>query len=327
MVKKFISELKAGEQVISPFLVKERRVMEFRNKPGRYLHLMLGDRTGEIEARSWEEESFWNICQPGEILMIKGEVSSFRESLQMRIIAARAAREGEVELAELVITAPRGAEEMLAELSELIASMRPGLIRLTAEAVLAAPWFETFCQAPAAQSYHHNYVSGLLEHTLGLARLAVRIAPVYPQADRDLLLLGTLIHDVGKVQELQAFPAVEYTDPGRLLGHIVLGVQMIDALLSKIPGMDEETRLVVLHLIASHHGEYEWQSPKRPKLLEAYLLHVLDMLDANAYKYISATSSEPGNNWSSVPKGLRNPVYLGWRRHQEGASELTGKEA
>lgn len=199
--------------------------------------------------------------------------------------------------------------ELIDELHRLLASIRPGPLHDLARAFVEAPYFHLFCQAPAAQYYHHHREGGLLEHSLGTARIVLKMADLHPEIDRDLALLGALLHDVGKVKEMQMQDSIEYTDEGKLLGHIVLGIQMLEHLMDNIQ-MDRVVRTKILHMIASHHGRHEWQSPKKPQFLEAKVLHLADMMDAEIWKFKHAQPAVEGSNWSGYIRSIDSEVYL-----------------
>lgn len=314
-MKQFVSELKEGDRVYSPFLVKERRLMDYQSRSGKYLLLVLGDRTGEIGAVAWENaEEFAQSCQTGKVVMVMGDVGQFRDNLQIRISQVWPAGDGDYSPGDFVVSTPVAVDEMQKEVEELVQSISdPDLVRLL-KVFLESPQYQVFCSAPAAQSIHHNYVGGLLEHSLGVMRLCAKIAEAYPQLDRDIMLAGALLHDIGKSQEIQLVPGIQYSTEGQLLGHIVIGTQMVNDMIAKLPKFDQETRLKLLHIIVSHHGEYEWQSPKRPMFAEAKVVHLADMIDAEIFKYASAVPAEPDGEWSDTVRGLRDRVYLGGRK-------------
>lgn len=290
-------------------MIKEKRLMDFKNKPGQYMHLILGDRSGEIEAKIWDgADDYIQICQAGKIAFVEGEVVAFRDSNQMRITGMRLSPQDEVNLADFIACSPWPLEEMDYELRQYIDELRSVGLKALAIAFIDSVWYPLFCKAPAAQSYHHAYAGGLLEHTLGVMKLAWKLSEVYV-LDRDLLMIGAMFHDVGKVKEMQLFPGIQYTDEGKFLGHIVLGIQMLDQLMASIE-MDAMTKNQILHMITSHHGEYEWQSPKRPMFLEAKILHLADMMDAEVFKFNSAVPAEEGGAWSNFMKSIGNQVYI-----------------
>ncbi|MGE5372004.1 MAG: 3'-5' exoribonuclease YhaM family protein [Solirubrobacterales bacterium] len=319
-MEKRIAAWAPGDRIAGPFLIRESRLVDFKNKPGRYLHLVLADRSGEIEARLWEDgETHVLQCQSGSIVFFTGEVVSFNNALQLKLTSLRSVEKGEYQQEDFVPAAPRPIADMRSELAGIVAEMKPGSARTLAEAVLKASWFETFLRAPAAKKNHHNYLGGLLEHTLGVMRLAKAVGTAVPNVDRDLLITGALLHDIGKTREMNFFPGIEYTDEGRLIGHIVLGIQMTEALMEPL-GLPESFRLRIQHMLASHHGEYEWQSPKRPKFVEARLLHLIDLMDADVFKFQSVSPDSPGSHWSAFVRNIGNPVFLGLENEHESVA-------
>jgi 3'-5' exoribonuclease len=198
---------------------------------------------------------------------------------------------------------------MLVKLQNLMASMRNDYLSSLLDQFFGCPErVKAYTTAPAAKLYHHARLGGLLEHSLHVAQICDCLATVYPGVDRDLLLTGAILHDVGKTEELFWPGIIEYTDSGKLLGHIVIGINQIRTLIEKISGFPPELELKLLHLIASHHGRYEWQSPKRPKFLEASLLHHADLVDAEADQFLHAPEEGQGN-WSAFSKALGRSVY------------------
>ncbi|MBC7324974.1 MAG: HD domain-containing protein, partial [Moorella sp. (in: Bacteria)] len=210
------------------------------------------------------------------------------------------------------IPAAEGLEEAKEKLHQLIISLaNPYLKALLSLLFSEQDFYAAFCLTPAAKQYHHALLGGLLVHSVTVAAAADSIAKDYPQADRDLLVAGAILHDIGKVQEYRCRGAVEQTDEGRLLGHIVSGALLLDRYINRVPGFPEDLRLKLLHMVISHHGRYEWQSPKRPKFLEAALLHQLDLLDAQADMFSRAAASREDKDspWTDWVKGLDRCVY------------------
>mgnify|MGYP003750964865 CR=1 FL=1 len=308
--KQYVQDLAPGTEVDSRFLVLNKRLVDFKNKPGKYLVLTLADRTGEIRAKVWEEaEIRAREFRSGRVARVIGEVVVFNEVPEVHITSI--AETEAYHRDDFIMIDEARISELTQELRRIISEMRPGPYRQLAEAFLHSEWFASFCQAPAAQIYHHNYPGGLLEHSLGVMRICQAIGKQRDGLNTDLLVTGALLHDVGKVREMAFVPGIEYTDAGKLLGHIVLGIE-IAAELMKAKGIgNEDFRNRILHMIASHHGEYEWQSPKRPKFLEARLLHLADMMDADIYKFQNAVPAEEGGRWSDYRPEIGNRIYLG----------------
>ncbi|MGE5380063.1 MAG: 3'-5' exoribonuclease YhaM family protein [Methylocystaceae bacterium] len=315
MANKMIAALSEGDKVEIPLLVKEKTLLDQKNRAGKYMHLLLSDNSGEINAYVWDNtEEMSKRCTTGKVSVFKGDVISYRESLQLRVVGVRWPLNGEVAMDDFVPLAPRPIKEMESDLLNLIDSMQKGIWKDIAENFVLSDYFPAFCRGTAAKMFHHNYMGGLLEHTLGVMKVVDHLSQIYVDTDRELMILGALLHDIGKIEEMEFIPGICYTDAGRLLGHIVLGLQMAEKILSVAAGLTEEQKTMVLHIIASHHGEYEWQSPKRPQFVEAKLVHMADMLDAEVYKYASARPDEAGSKWSLPVKGIGEPVFIGARQ-------------
>lgn len=195
------------------------------------------------------------------------------------------------------------------ELRELLKTIEMSPLAELVGVFLGSEFYYDFCQAPAAQRYHHNYSGGLLEHSLGVSRIVLKIAELHPEVDRDLLLVGALFHDLGKVQEMTMDEVINYSDEGKLLGHIVLGIRILEQLMERAQ-TGQVVKNKLLHMIASHHGRYEWQSPKKPMFLEAQILHLADMMDAEIWKFKAARASTEGGPWSQYMKNIGSEVYL-----------------
>ncbi|MGE5403835.1 MAG: 3'-5' exoribonuclease YhaM family protein [Candidatus Saccharibacteria bacterium] len=285
-MKQYITDLKEGQSVNSPFVLKEKRLIDYREKAGKYLMLTLSDSTGDIGAVVWDNaEALAEDCTAGRVIMVMGEVGSFRDNPQIRVSHLWPAAASDYEPGDFVASSTRPVAEMQGELEGLVETMTAGPLKDLTRIFITSSAYEKFCQAPAAMIHHHNYTGGLLEHTLSVMRLCDRIASAYEHLDRDLLLWGALFHDIGKLQEMEFVPGIQYTEEGSMLGHIVIGVQMVDEMIRQLPGFAPELKTKLLHLIVSHHGEYEWQSPKKPQFTEAKVLHLADMMDAEIFKF------------------------------------------
>jgi 3'-5' exoribonuclease len=275
----WVKELKEDSRVQGLYLAKDKKIGQTK-KGDPFLSITLSDRTGDIEAKVWDNAmQFSSLFREGDILEIQGQTGSYKGQIQLTLSGLRVSDDGDPAL--FLETAPYDISEMVASLRSLIKKIKDHNLRTLCERFLADHSFlEQFKRAPAAKNFHHNYVGGLLEHTLSVCRLAVTTKGHYPNLDGDLLLSGAFLHDIGKIREFSYNSSIDYTDEGRLLGHLVLGVGMIEEKMSAIKRFPEETALRLKHLILSHHGEYEFGSPKRPKFLEALALHTIDDLDA-----------------------------------------------
>lgn len=281
MTKLFVNEIQDRSQVDSVFLVKEKISSVARNgKPYLTLHLM--DKSGEIEARVWENvESLGALFEKDDFIRLRAKATVYLGKMQLIVSELARIADSEVTLAEFLPEADRDGVEMLAELASLLDSCSNIELRRLLRSFFDDPVFlELYRTAPAAKGMHHVYLGGLLEHSLSVARLVDQIMPLYPELNRDLLVAGALLHDVGKVREMTYFRAFDYTDEGKLLGHISIGVEMVHEKIALLEGFPVELAMLLKHMILSHHGQYDYGSPKRPKTIEATVLNYLDDLDS-----------------------------------------------
>lgn len=305
MERIFINQFKRGQSVEGLFLAKEKTVG--KTKTGNpYLSLRLADRTGEIEGRVWDKASdFGSLFEKDDVIKVHGEVDEFQGVLQLRVLRLRKAAAGEFEVTDFLPQTAHDVDSMLSEIKGIAASLRNPHLRALLDSFLADEEFvKKFKTAPAAKAMHHVYIGGLLEHTLSVLRLIRLVAPQYKAIDLDLILAGGFLHDIGKVDELAYERAFDYTDRGRLLGHITLTLEKIGKKIQSLPDFPETLALLLKHLILSHHGEYVFGSPKRPKTLEALLLHHLDDLDAKINGFLAwiDKEKESASRWTSYHK-------------------------
>jgi len=276
----WVKDIKVEDRVSGRYMAKMKR-LAMTKKGDPFLSLTLADRTGDIEARMWDRaEEFSSIFVEGDILDVEGHAGSFREQIQVTLSSLRVAEEG-VDPMLFLETTPRDVNKMMTALKQMAKEIRnPHLKKLIDRFLADRQFVAQFRKAPAAKGFHHNYIGGLLEHTLSVCEMIRSVTEHYPELDRDLLWTGGFLHDIGKTRELKFDTAIDYTDEGRLLGHLALGVAMVDEMLSDMKDFPQDLSMLLKHLILSHHGEYEFGSPKRPKFLEAFALHLIDDLDA-----------------------------------------------
>lgn len=279
---KYLNELREGERVGSIYLCKHKQAATTKNgKP--YETVILQDKTGTMEAKIWDPNSQgiddFDIMDYVDIV---GEVTSFAGALQISIRRLRRASEGEYVPADYLPVSENSTEEMYGRLLDFVQSVKnPWLSALLRRLFVEDQEFaRSFQNHSAAKSVHHGFVGGLLEHTLGVAGLCEYYAAAWPLLNRDLLLTAALCHDIGKTRELSEFPLNDYTDDGQLLGHIMIGAEMIHDITREIPGFPPVLESELKHCILSHHGELEFGSPKKPALAEAVALNLADNTDA-----------------------------------------------
>ena len=281
MSKLYVSEIKDRDQVNSVFLVKEKTMAMAKNgKPYMTLHLM--DKSGEIEGRVWDNVDVISAYfEKDDFISIHSKASVYLGKMQLIISELSRVPDNVVDLADFLPESERDTEEMVEELRVLLSTIAEGHLSGLLFAFFQDPAFMSLYRiAPAAKGMHHVYLGGLLEHSLAVAKLVDLISPLYPGLNRDLMIAGALLHDVGKVREMTYLRSFDYTDEGKLLGHITIGTEMVQEKISAIPGFPLELAMLVKHMILSHHGQYEFGSPKRPKTIEATVLNYLDDLDS-----------------------------------------------
>ncbi len=277
----YVSELEPNQLILGVFLVQHKEIRQ--KKTGEpYLSLTLADRTGDLDAKMWDNvpevmDTFDRDC----FLKVKGMVQLFQNKPQLTVYRLQRLAETEIDIADFLPASKRDRDEMFAELKGWIASMTDPHLKALLETIFADEAVAlAYRTAPAAKSIHHGWIGGLIEHVLSVCQLAKVTAAHYPDVDFDLLLTGVILHDIGKIHELTYARSLGYSTPGQLIGHISIGVRMVEDALRKLPGFPPLLRDLVEHMILSHHGSLEFGSPKVPMFLEAMLLHQIDNMDS-----------------------------------------------
>lgn len=293
---KFIRDLKEGDRVFDIYLCKHKQGAVTKNgKP--YENVILQDKTGTIDAKVWEPNN------PGignyntlDYIEVYGDVNNFQGNLQVSVKRIRVCREEEYNAADYLPVSGKEIEGMYRELTDYVQSVKNIYLRQLLEAFFVSDgeFVKAFKFSSAAKTVHHGFVGGLLEHTLSVTKLCDYYCKAYPVLKRDVLLTAAMCHDIGKVKELSSFPENDYTDDGQLLGHIVMGSQMVAEKAANIEGFPHMLLAQIQHCILAHHGKYEYGSPKLPALMEALALNYADDTDAKleTFKEILENNSE-----------------------------------
>jgi len=281
MKSPYLSELQPNQTVQGTFLVSYKDVRQ-KKSGDPYLSLTLTDRTGELDAKMWDNAAeAVDTFQRDDFVRIKGLLQIFQNRPQLTLHKIQPVPESEVDLADYLPASKRDRDEMSRELQGWIASVSEPHLKALLETIFADQEIAlAFRTAPAAKTVHHNWIGGLIEHVLSLCNLARATATHYPHIDFDLLLTGVLLHDIGKIRELYYARSFGYTTEGQLLGHIQIGTQMVLDKMRLVPDFPPRLRDLVVHMILSHHGELAFGSPKLPMFPEALLLHLLDNMDS-----------------------------------------------
>lgn len=276
----WIKDITKEDTIKGSYIVKQKSLGTTRNgKP--FISMILADRTGDLEAKVWDDaESYSALFHEGDILEVEGYAGLFRDQVQITVSGLKVL-EADVDPGVFLESTPCDISEMMTSLKEILRGMDNVHLRALVDRFLGDPQFVgLFKKAPAAKNFHHSYLGGLLEHTLSVCQMATQVSSHYPLLDGDLLVTAGFLHDIGKTRELKFDLHIDYTDEGRLLGHVVLSAAMVDKKLGELKNFPKDLAVRLKHLILSHHGEYEFGSPKRPKFLEAFALHLIDDLDA-----------------------------------------------
>src|SRR6266436_1819825 len=305
----FISECSQHENktITSSFVVASKQVKAKKNGEP-YLALTLADRTGQIEAKMWDNvEEFIAVFEQDDFLKVKGLINRYKNRFQLTIHKLRRMEEAEIDFTDYLPKTTKDIGELWRTLTEFVATFENSHLKALVELFLSDPEIaERYRTAPAAKTLHHAYIGGLLDHVVSLFRSCDLVSRNYPQINRDLLLTGAFLHDIGKIHELTYSRSFSYTSRGQLLGHMIIELEMLQAKIANIPGFPDEMKTLLEHLIISHHGHYEFGSPKLPMFPEALLLHYLDDLDSKMESMRAHFEREAENdsNWTSYNSSL-----------------------
>src|SRR4030043_2333394 len=311
-MKTYINEIKENESVDSLFLVREK-TLGITKSGNAYLKLILVDRSGEMEGRIWTSADLLSgVFEKDDFVQVKGKAASFQDHLQLNITHIDRVEEEGILLSDFFPMTEKDIDAMFLTLMETGQQIKdPSLNQLLRLFWEDKPFVEKFKMAPASTRLHHTYIGGLLEHTLSLTQLILKNAAHYSGLNLDLLIIASILHDLGKVDELSYHRSFDYSDEGRLLGHIILGMERVENKIRQLPHFPKDLSTLLKHLLISHHGQYLWGSPKRPMTLEAVMLHYLDDMDAkiNGIQQFLKKKTSDGSRWSSYHRIFEQYFY------------------
>lgn len=317
-MKQFVKDLEFGKKVESKFSVK------YRHPPREYMNgfmfvVGLADKTGEIEAMYWggknleKVRNVYESFREGDVVYVLGVAGEFRDKLKIDVNEGEGSirKTEEYEIEDFIAESERNVEEMASELREIINSISSSHLKSLLNCFFGdSKFFEEFKKAPAAMYIHHACIGGLLEHTLGVVKLCGAACSIYPQMDRELVVTGAILHDIGKLRELRVTTNIKISEEGMLRGHIIIGDELVQKKIKSIEGFPEALRLKLSHIILSHHGSNEYQSPKEPQFPEAVAVHYADEFDAKLYQYMEIKEkAKESNDFRAYSKRLGG-VYL-----------------
>ena len=317
MEKQFVKDLKIGDTVHCDFVVTEKALVPFTqpNRAGeQFLRMQLSDRTGSLRAVAWDHGAqLGALFQVGDVVRIRGEVGNYHGP-QLVVAGLTVVSADAIQKDHFQRVAPRDKAEMIAELTSVLDMItEPSLARLMDSFFGDALFLKAYIEAPAARSVHHNYVGGLLEHSLEVASLCRHFVVFHPELNRSLLLCGAILHDVGKIDEYETTGlTIELTTRGKLLGHIMMGLEMITQKVQELQDIPRDLHLELAHMILSHHGQKEWGSPEIPKTFTAFALFHADLVSArlNQFKLVS-TKGAKVDGWTDWDRTLERDIFLG----------------
>jgi len=297
--------------VTSTFVVVAKQIKP--KKTGEpYLALTLGDRSGQLEAKMWDNvEEVLEAFEQDDFLKVKGLINKYKQRFQLTIHKLRKLGDSEIEFADYLPKTTKDIDELWRTLSDFVSGFQNQYLKTLVQAFMADPVIAAaYRNAPAAKTLHHAFIGGLLDHVVSLFRSCDLISRNYPQINRDLLFTGAFLHDIGKIHELTYNRSFSYTTKGQLLGHMIIELEMLQAKLVQVPGFPEELKTLVEHLIISHHGQYDFGSPKLPMFPEALMLHYLDDLDSKmeAMRAHFERESTLDGPWTSYNASLGRPL-------------------
>ncbi len=301
---KYLQDYRDGDRVSDIYLCKHKQsAITKGGKP--YDTVILQDKTGTMDAKIWDPSSAGiEEFAPFDYIEVYGDVNTYQNALQVNVKRIRKCREGEYDPADYLPVSKKSVDDMMQELVDYVESMQSPWCKALGEAFFVEDedFIRAFKKSSAAKTIHHGFVGGLVEHTLGVVKLCDFYCTRYPMLQRDLLLVTALCHDVGKVRELSVFPENDYTDEGQFLGHIVIGTEMVSEKIARIEGFPVFLANEIKHCILSHHGEFEFGSPKKPALMEAVALNFADNTDAKLESFAEIMNKTNGSDWTSYNK-------------------------
>src|SRR3984893_10158674 len=319
MSRRFVQQMSDGDSVEETYLVTDKQLRANRNG-NLYLQLELRDRTGAISARLWNAgEHLFRTFDSGDFLAVKGKVQLFQGALQVILSHLERVPTEKIDLADFLPHTEQDVRRLSERLRAILLRLNNPHLRALVECFLMDEQFvKAFCQAPAGVRNHHAYLGGPLEHLVSLLEAADRLQPLYPQLDRDLLLAGVFLHDIGKVRELSFDKAFAYTDEGQLIGPLVIGIEMLNEKAAKVPDLTgepfpAELLLRLKHMILSHHGSYEFGAAKLPMTPEAIALHYLDNLDAKIHSFTRDIREDRNQSsaWTPYNQSTQRRLFKG----------------
>jgi len=301
----YIEDFKEGDNIMGHYLCRQKQLL--KSKTGKnYLSVLLADKTGQIDGKAWDLNNNIQNFDEGDFIKIEASVQLYQSELQLRITRVRRSEPGEYTAADYIRTTDKDVNALFAQLTGYIKTISNAYVKKLLDNIFSrADVAADFKSSSAAKILHHAYIGGLIEHTLSVVQICDFVSGLYKHANRDVIVACAMLHDIGKIRELSPFPENDYTDEGQLIGHLIIGYELISDEAKKIDGFPDNLLLMIKHCILAHHGEYEYGSPKIPQIIEAYILYFCDNMDAKIKAFEEAlTSDKTKSSWLGYNKML-----------------------
>ena len=319
MKQTWVKDLKPGMEINEVFVLRSKELRDYEK--GNYLKLELGDKTGRVDGVAFDNAVLlFRKAEEGDFVQVRGFTSTYKDFVQIKVDNLFKVEPDRVDLTDFLPRSKRSPEELLECYRKEADSLKnPSLAQLLKNILADQEIVKGLQIAPGGKLWHHNYVGGLLEHTLKIVEFCKKACELYEMVDRDLLIAGALLHDLGKISQYEVSSFIDYSDEGRLIGHIVEGDRIVTEKIKEMADFPEELAMRLRHLILSHQGELEMGSPVVPQTLEAIILHNADEMDAKAgaFRRIIESEQEPGKKWSSFVKLINRFIYFGETEKKE----------
>lgn len=315
----FVKDIKPGAFVSDFFVLRKKELKEYDGQ--KFLKLELGDESGRIDAVLWEKgEKFFKTAEVGEVVKVKGVALTYKNSLQLKLENLEKITQGKIDPTDFLPKVEEDLDLLVEKFKSFAKSIKDLYLKNLLELFINdSNFMEKLKLAPGGKLWHHSFLGGLLKHTLKVAELCEKAACMYPLVQRDLLLAGALLHDIGKITQFKTKGFIDYTDEGRLVGHVVSGYDILSQKIEKVKDFPQKLSLQLKHLILSHQGELELASPVVPQTIEAIILHYADQMDAqaDAFARIIEKHKALGEKWSNWVPLIKRFIYAG----EEGLKE------
>jgi len=316
---KFVTDLEQGDRLNDFFMVVEKELRTFRNKPGNYLQVKVADKTGQLRVKIWEDaDKVKNMFNKGDVVQIKGIIDTYEGNLEVSVVYTdmRVCHPSEYDLEDYYPKTEKDVDELASKMESAVAKFKNKHLKALMEKVFSDKEFMAeFKKCPAAKVHHHAYIGGLIEHTYGVVLICKTLSSIFPELDPELLMTGAMLHDIGKTSSYSLKAGIDITPEEGLKGHVLMGYEIVKEKIMQLPDFPDELKNRLLHLILAHHDKLEWGSVVRPRFSEAYALHIADYADSQVKEFIKVEKEEQEKErydvWGAYSRRFERFLYLG----------------